>query len=156
MSDNNRICFSLPVDPSTPLYLLAGEGPSGFKPVKPVEYSGLEDLEAAARRMVASGVDVGVVLDGEGKVKGLVYASDILLRMAGGGKATVGDVAKPASLTITVDMSVERSLETMLLYGVHATVVVDHEGRPLYVVRLSDIAGMLFEEIDVGELKHAD
>ncbi|HET9948327.1 MAG TPA: CBS domain-containing protein, partial [Longimicrobiales bacterium] len=102
-----------------------------------------ETVLRAAQRMLSSQVSALVVTDDQGRARGVVTGSDLVLRcMAANRRADATPVAAVMSRevhTVADGTSLESAMEIMAHSGVDRLVVVDEQRRVIGMVSLEDL-----------------
>jgi CBS domain-containing protein len=112
---------------------------------------------AAAQQMLAQDVGTLVVIDGDGRPKGILTDRDIVIRCVAedlpAARTKVQDVMTPDVHTVSEDMSLEAAMETMADREVRRLVVVNDAGRVCGIVSLDDfLEGLAAATEDIGRL----
>ena len=114
-----------------------------------------ERLWVAARVMYEAGVGSVIVVDGEGRVAGILTSRDTLRLLATGVAARnprVDDVMSINVVTASRDETLGAIAERMRETGVRHIPVVDEDGRPLGIITQTDLLRHLVECLS----QHAD
>jgi uncharacterized protein (DUF39 family)/predicted transcriptional regulator len=103
------------------------------------EYEGIEEV---ARRLVSHSVNHVVVVDGYGRLSGIVTSWDITKSIANGSRA-LKDVVIRNVYTTSLNEPLEAAARTLARHNISALPVVDAEGRVLGIVTSEDISRFL-------------
>jgi uncharacterized protein (DUF39 family)/CBS domain-containing protein len=101
-----------------------------------------EDIRAIAERIVTKSVNHIVVIDGAGKLRGIVTSWDVTRAMAQGKKA-LADIETHNVVTAKPDEPVEIASKRMAQHNISALPVVDFEKRVLGIVTAEDVSKLL-------------
>jgi CBS domain-containing protein len=101
-----------------------------------------EDIRAIAERIVTKSVNHIVVIDGAGKLRGIVTSWDVTRAMAQG-KEALADIETHNVVTAKPDEPVEVASKRMAQHNISALPVVDFEKRVLGIVTAEDVSKLL-------------
>jgi len=101
-----------------------------------------ESIEEVAGRLVERSVNHVVVVDGEGRLGGIVTSWDITKSIANGRRA-LGDIIVRKVHTTSLDEPLEAASRTLAQHNISALPVVDREDRVLGIVTSEDISRLL-------------
>lgn len=101
-----------------------------------------EPIKDIASRIVTRSVNHIVVVDGNGKIVGIVTSWDITRAMAEGRKA-LADVVSRRVVTAKPDDSLEAASKRMAKHNISALPVIDNEGKVLGIVTSEDVSKLL-------------
>ena len=101
-----------------------------------------EGIEAVAKRLVDRSVNHVVVVDGVGKLAGIVTSWDITKSIANG-KRTLGDIIVRDVYTTTLNEPLVVASKTLAQHNISALPVVDSESRVLGIVTSEDISRLM-------------
>ena len=106
-----------------------------------------ERVEVVRERMKQQGVDSLAVVENDGKLMGLVSASDL-----GRGKV-VKDIIRPLATTFTVNAVLNEALSVMLSSGLKTLPIVSEDSKFEGVLTFDAIQKALHEAVQAGEKK---
>lgn len=115
-------------------------------------------LREAIALMQAGEFGCVLVLDAEGKLEGVFTERDLLLKIAGKrldwDKETVESYMTPSPETLPETANLAFVLNVMTIGGFRHVPIVDHAGKPIYVVSIRDVVKYLcsFFEKEVQNL----
>ncbi|MBJ3764350.1 KpsF/GutQ family sugar-phosphate isomerase [Maribius pontilimi] len=89
--------------------------------------------------MTARGFGIAGVVDGQGRLAGVVTDGDLRRHMEGLMQARAGDVATRNPVTVSADMLAAQALAVLNERKVSALMVVDGDGRPEGVLHIHDL-----------------
>jgi len=101
-----------------------------------------EEIRAIAERIVTKSVNHIVVVDGAGKLRGIVTSWDITRAMAEGKKA-LGEIESKNVVTTKPDEPLEIASKRMAQHNISALPVIDMEHKVLGIVTSEDVAKLL-------------
>jgi len=101
-----------------------------------------ERIEEVAQRLVNRSVNHVVVVDGQGKLSGIVTSWDITKSIANG-KKTLKDIIVRNVHTTSLNEPLETASRTLAQHNISALPVVDGERRVLGIVTSEDISRLL-------------
>jgi uncharacterized protein (DUF39 family)/CBS domain-containing protein len=101
-----------------------------------------EGIEAVAKRIVGRSVNHIIVVDGKGKLRGIVTSWDITRAVAEGQK-NLGDIMVRRVITTTFNEPLYAASRKMAQYKISALPVIDHEKNVLGIVTSEDIARLI-------------
>ena len=101
-----------------------------------------EGIEEVARRLIERAVNHVVVVDGEGRLRGIVTSWDITKSIANGSGA-LRDIIVRRVYTTSTNEPLETASRRMAGHNISALPVVDGEGRVLGIVTSEDISRLL-------------
>ena len=101
-----------------------------------------EGIEDVARRLVSHSVNHVVVVDGQGKLSGIVTSWDITKSIANGNRV-LKDIVVRNVYTTSLNEPLEAATRTLAQHNISALPVVDPEGRVLGIVTSEDISRLL-------------
>jgi len=101
-----------------------------------------EPIKDIASRIVTRSVNHIVVIDGKGKIAGIVTSWDITRAMAEGRKA-LADVVSRRVVTAKPDDSLETASKRMAKHNISALPVINNEGAVLGIVTSEDVSKLL-------------
>ena len=101
-----------------------------------------ERIEEVAQRLVNRSVNHVVVVDGQGKLSGIVTSWDITKSIANGNK-TLKDIIVRNVHTTTLNDPLENASRTLAQHNISALPVVDDEKKVLGIVTSEDISRLL-------------
>lgn len=116
-----------------------------------------ESVRVASNRMKVERVGTLVVLDSDGRPKGIVTDRDIALRVVGERRdpdtTPLSAVMTSPVDAINEDTTIDWALHRMADRGVRRLIVVDDEGMMSGLLSMDDVLALLIEEAqDVGSL----
>jgi CBS domain-containing protein len=110
---------------------------------QPVETTNLDDtLRDAARKMVDKRIGSLLVVDSEGKLRGIITERDILYACAEGwdcGSKRVWEVMTENPATVTPDDSIVDVIRKMRDLNVRHIPVIDVDGKPVGMISARDV-----------------
>ena len=101
-----------------------------------------EEIRAIAERIVTKSVNHIVVVDGAGKLRGIVTSWDITRAMAEGKKA-LADIESRNVVTAKPDEPLESASKRMAQHNISALPVIDAERKVLGIVTSEDVSKLL-------------
>lgn len=101
-----------------------------------------EEIRAIANRIVTKAVNHIVVIDGAGKLRGIVTSWDITRAMAEG-KEALADIETRNVITAQPDEPLEAASRRMAQHNISALPVVDSEKRVLGIITSEDVSRLL-------------
>jgi len=101
-----------------------------------------EEIRAIAERIVTKSVNHIVVVDGAGKLRGIVTSWDITRAMAEGKKA-LADIESRNVVTAKPDEPLESASKRMAQHKISALPVIDAERKVLGIVTSEDVSELL-------------
>jgi uncharacterized protein (DUF39 family)/CBS domain-containing protein len=101
-----------------------------------------EEIRAIAERIVTKSVNHIVVVDGAGKLRGIVTSWDITRAMAEGKKA-LADIESRNVVTAKPDEPLESASKRMAQHNISALPVIDAERKVLGIVTSEDVSELL-------------
>ena len=101
-----------------------------------------EGIEDVARLLVSHSVNHVVVVDGQGKLSGIVTSWDITKSIANGSRE-LKDIVVRNVYTTSLNEPLEAATRTLARHNISALPVVDAEGRVLGIVTSEDISRLL-------------
>jgi uncharacterized protein (DUF39 family)/CBS domain-containing protein len=101
-----------------------------------------ETLQAVAERIVTRSVNHIVVVDGQGKLSGIVTSWDITRALAQRKKA-LADIVTRRVITAKLDEPLETASKRMAQHNISALPVIDNERRVLGIVTAEDVSKLL-------------
>jgi PAS domain S-box-containing protein len=125
---------------------------------KPLLINYRETVQALAKKVSAAASDAALVVDEEDHLLGIITHADMASRVwssADAGTAAVHRVMSSPVITASADCSIIEALALMRNNHIHHLPVPDDDGKPLGMVRFSDLAVLLyampaFSSLDVG------
>jgi len=101
-----------------------------------------EEIEAVAQRIIRRSVNHIVVVDGQGKLRGIVTSWDVT-RAVADGKKRLAEVIVKRVITTTPDEPVEVASRKMAQHKISALPVVDRDHKVLGIVTSEDISKLV-------------
>ncbi|WP_267643132.1 CBS domain-containing protein [Haloarchaeobius amylolyticus] len=106
-------------------------------------------IEEAGNLMLDNGIGSVIVVDDDGRLEGILTATDFVHVVARGDSeptATVGSAMSTDVITTTVNESIQTAADVMLEHGFHHLPVVDDESEVIGVVTTTDLTAYLSSE----------
>ncbi len=110
---------------------------------KAVTVSPETDVRTAARLMIEKGLNHLPVVDGEGRLVGIITSWDIAKAVASGKTGRVGEIMTRKVITTHPNEAVEVAARKMESYDISALPVVDGSGKVLGIVTSEDLSKLL-------------
>jgi CBS domain-containing protein len=101
-----------------------------------------EEIQAIAKRIVTNSVNHIVVVDGAGKLLGIVTSWDVTRAMAEGKKA-LADIETRSVVTAKPEEPLEIASKRMAQHNISALPVINIERKVLGIVTTEDVAKLL-------------
>jgi len=101
-----------------------------------------EEIEEVAQRLINRSVNHVVVVDDQGRLRGIVTSWDITRSIAEG-KRRLRDIIRRRVVTASVDDPLESASRRMARHNISALPVIDGDGRVLGIVTSEDISRLL-------------
>jgi CBS domain-containing protein len=101
-----------------------------------------EDIRAIANRIVTKSVNHIVVVDGLGKLRGIVTSWDLTRAMAEG-KQALADIETRNVITARPDEPLEAASRRMAQHNISALPVIDIEKKVLGIITSEDVSKLL-------------
>ncbi len=109
---------------------------------KAVTCSEMEAVQAIAERIVTRSVNHIVMVDGNGKLTGIVTSWDITRALAQG-KTALADIVTRRVITAKPDEPLETASKRMAQHNISALPVIDNEKKVLGIVTAEDVSKLL-------------
>ncbi len=109
---------------------------------KAVTCSEVEEIQTIAERIVTRSVNHILVVDGDGKLTGIVTSWDITRALAQG-KNALGDIVTRRVITAKLDEPLETASKRMAQHNISALPVIDNQKKVLGIVTAEDVSKLL-------------
>jgi len=101
-----------------------------------------EDIEKVAQRIITHSVNHIVVVDAQGKLRGIITSWDIT-RAVAENKKSLTDIIIRKVITTTPDEPVEAAARKMTQHNISALPVINREGKVLGIITSEDVAKLI-------------
>jgi CBS domain-containing protein len=112
-------------------------------PAEPICLTPTATVEDAIAHMLERRQACVLVVDGEGRLTGILTERDVLMRVAGAGReprrTALRDVMTPSPVALTARDRVAYAVHCMSVAGFRTVPLVDTERRPIGIVTVSDV-----------------
>lgn len=112
-------------------------------PAEPICLTATATVEDAIVRMLERRQACVLIVDGEGRLTGILTERDVLMRVAGAGRdprrTALRDVMTPNPEALTVHDRIAYAVHCMSVAGFRTVPLIDPERRPIGVATVSDV-----------------